>query len=587
MSDNNLLSEISLTSVIENPRGSKIKFWLARLADRVMGLNKLQSIYDDSGMSGCNAHDFGERFCEVFNTSLEGEEALAEKVPREGSLILVSNHPFGCMEGIVLAHALAKLRPDVKVLANTGLQMFKEIESHFIFINPLKANDPANLSALKQCKSHLKQGGLLLVFPAGKVSYYRPEKKRVCDDEWNRLPAHLARTTDSPVLPIFVEGQNSRFFINMGRIYFRFKLLLLFREMMKHRNQNVTIRVGNLLSTKLLSKMKSVELINDYLRCQTYAQASEYINQWPEDVVSEHLPLQSPVAPELLAQEVAALDESQRLADYKQFSVFYCRQHQAPNVIADIARLRERVFRLYNEGSGQPCDTDEFDATYLHLFIFDNEAHQIIGAYRMGQSDVLLREQGLKGLYLSRMFDFSPNFINHKEPCLEMGRSFIVPEHQRSFYGLFLLWRGIGEFVVRHPQYRTLYGTVSLSKLYKRQSVECIEKLALTPSSEVSPVTPFEATNNPELNEFIVKHNKTPGLLSILVQGLEDDGKDVPILMKQYEKLAARFYTVGIDKNFNHTPGLLLSVHLPSAPTKALKQYLSDGLEQYLAFENR
>lgn len=587
MSQNNLLSDISLSSVLDNKNNSKLKRAIAWLGDRVMGLNKLQKMYESSGISGAEPEEFGDKLCELFNTQLEGQEALAQALPKEGGVILVSNHPFGCMEGIVIAHALAKLRPDVKVLANTALRMFKEIESHFIFINPLKANDPMNIGALKACKQHVKDGGVLLVFPAGKVSYYRKDKKRICDDVWNRLPAQLARTTDTPVLPLFVEGQNSRFFITMGRIYFRFKLLLLFREMMRHQNQNIKLKVGNLLPTKLLSKLKSVEEINDFIRCQTYLLDPNHRKIWPEDEVNEHLPLVEAVSSEVLYKEVQGLPEQQHLADYKHFSVYYCRKSQGENLVFEISRLREKVFRLYNEGSGQPRDTDEFDDTYLHLFIFDQNEKQIIGAYRMGQSDVLLREQGLKGLYLSRMFEFSPNFVNHLEPCLEMGRSFVVPEHQRSFYGLFLLWRGIGEFAVRHPQYRTLYGTVSLSKLYDPLSVECIDKLALNPSEHVKAKHPFEGTDNPELDEFISQYKNNDKLLSVLCQGIEKDGKDVPILMKQYERLAARFYTIGIDQNFNHTPGLLLSVHLPSAPVKALKQYLADGLEQYLEYENR
>ena len=71
------------------------------------------------------------------------------------------------------------------------------------------------------------------------------------------------------------------------------------------------------------------------------------------------------------------------------------------------------------------------------------------------------------------------------------------------------------------------------------------------------------------------------------MQGIEEDGKDIPILMKQYQKLGARFYCIGIDNNFNHTPGLLLSVNLPEAPVKALKQYLAEGLDDYLAYDGK
>lgn len=563
--------------------------WLGRLAinfaDRIMGLVKTKRFYQAQNLAGLNAEQFCQQLTSSLGRPLTNVDILLQQVPASGALIIVANHPYGCIEGVALAGALRKVRPDVKVLANKGLAMFKELDELFIYIDPLKPKAPSNLLGIRASKRHLAQGGVLLLFPAGKVSYYRPEKKRICDDEWNRLPATLARACDAPVLPVFIEGHNSKLFINLGRIHYKFKLLMLFRELINTRNQEITIRVGRVLPTKLLARLGSDQALTDYLRLMCYALATKAKTSWPADQVIKFDPLIAAIDAKVLSAEIQALPAAQHLADHKHFSVYYSQQSQTPNVVKEITRLREKVFRLYNEGSGEGCDGDGFDQSYLHLFIFDHQAQEIIGAYRMGQSDKLIGQSGIAGMYLARMFDFTPSFINQQQPCLEMGRSFIVPEHQRSFYGLFLLWRGIGEFVVRHPEYRTLYGTVSLSKLYQPLSVKCITKLALTPCSNVQAKVPFASADDPELDEFLTQHQNIDNILSILVQGIEPDGKDVPILMKQYQKMLARFYCVGIDENFNHTPGLLLSVELPKAPEKALRQYLAQGMESYLDYK--
>lgn len=582
--DKKVHSTISLSVMFKEKSTRFINKVLIKIGDYLLGLNKLQQFYNNSNLPGLAAEPFCDELVRMQNRPLTNTELLTDAVPVSGSLIIVCNHPYGCIEGVALAGALRKRRSDIKVLANKGLAMFKELHELFIFIDPLNPADPSNLKGIRECKKHLNNDGVLLVFPAGKVSYFRPEKNRVCDGEWNRLPGALARSTESPVLPIHISGHNSDFFIAMGRIYYRFKLLMLFREMMNVKNKPLELSVGSVLPTKLLAKCGDETQITAYLRAQCYRLDPQFIATWSGDSVQQFAELIPAVPGKTLAGEIAALPESQHLAEYKKFRVSYATQAQAPNVIRDITRLREKVFRLYDEGSGESADGDEFDKTYLHLFIFDTEELEIIGAYRMGQSDKLIKEYGLQGMYLSRMFAFKPEFVNQQQPCLEMGRSFIVPEHQRSFYGLFLLWRGIGEFVVRHPQYRILYGTVSLSKLYQPLSVECISKLALDPCSNVSARVPFAPVNNPELDEYIRQTPDTTNLLSILVQGIEQDGKDIPILMKQYDKLAARFYCIGIDKNFNDTPGLLLSVDMSKAPKKALKQYLADGLEQYLNY---
>ncbi|MDA8621897.1 lysophospholipid acyltransferase family protein [Psychrosphaera sp.] len=584
MTNKNFKSHISLHSLYPKLSTHPIYRYLLSFGDKVMGLRKLDAFYLKSGLAGLTSEEFAEGLVSKFNTPLIGAEELHKKLPKTGPVIIVANHPFGCLEGIALAREIKKARKDVKVLANKALSMFEELKPFFIFIDPLRPKDPKNMKALKDCRRHLNQNGVLVLFPSGKVSEYEPDKQRICDAQWNRLPAQLARSCNADVLPIFFEGNNSKRFILLARVWSKLKLLMLFREMMNRQNVPINMRVGNLLSPVLLSKLKDVEVITAYLRAQTYALKSVYQQSWPKDKITGMLPLAKPINKSEIAAELEALPNNQKLASYKGFSVYYGYQRQISNIVLEIARERERVFRLHNEGSGQPIDTDKFDATYVHLFIIEDNSLDLIGAYRMGQTDILLKEGGLENLYLSKMFSFKQSFVNQQEPCLEMGRSFIVPEHQKSFYGLYLLWRGIGEFVVKYPRYRTLYGTVSISKLYDPRSVEYMRDLLTQPSQEVDAITPFNVLNNPELVDFTSKHREHFGVLSALVSGTESDGKDIPILIKQYQKLAARFYCIGIDTNFNDTPGMLLSVHLPSAPQKSLKQYLTDGLDGYLAF---
>ena len=221
----------------------------------------------------------------------------------------------------------------------------------------------------------------------------------------------------------------------------------------------------------------------------------------------------------------------------------------------------------------------------MHLFIFDHQNEEIIGAYRIGQTDLLQKDGDMSQLYLSQMFNFTPDFANQKQPCLEMGRSFIVEAHQNSFHGLLLLWKGIGAYVCKNPRYRTLYGTVSLSKLYDPRSVAIIDEVVVAERSGITAKSPFKGNLHPEAYEFLSENPVELEQLSALVKGIEADGKDIPVLLKQYYKLDAKFHCIGIDVNFNHTPGLLLSVDLPSAPEKLLKLYLGKEKASYLAYK--
>ena len=277
------------------------------------------------------------------------------------------------------------------------------------------------------------------------------------------------------------------------------------------------------------------------------------------------------------------LPPEQHLLSFKNFRVAYAYQAQTPGIVDEIALRREEIYRQFNEGSGEPRDTDHFDATYVQLFVWDTEAQQLVGAYRMGRTDELRAESGPAGVYLTQMFDFEEGFYTEQAPALEMGRSFVVPEHQRSFYALRLLWQGIGQYLARFPQYRRLYGTVSLSNLYDPLSIAMICDGLIEPSELVKARVPLPIDLHPEWDDF--KRDRYPlslEMMSALVRAWEPTGMDVPVLLKQYHKLAAHFLAVGYDPNFNGTPGLLLNVDVTKVPEKTMRSFMGAQASAYL-----
>jgi putative hemolysin len=571
---------ISLLNVVPDNKKNFFTKLLFKLLDRVLAINKLDGLYRENNLHGLDKTTFAKSLLDGLNIQLLGLQALQANIPKTGPLVIASNHPFGGIEGVFLAWAIEQVRPDIKVMANQGLKIFPELEDYFIFTNPLSENDPKNAPSIRYCLKHVKTGGALLIFPAGRVSYFQKDTKRIADHRWNRLIASIANRTNASYLPIFVSGLNSPLFYRLGRIYFRLRMLMLPRELVNKRNAKITMTAGEPIAIKHYAENIDTGTQTELFRAQSYLLDPDWQKSWPADPVTQLQPLAPEVKGEKILQEVQQLPSEQHLLDHKYMSVYFGYQHQMPNTVNEIARLRELVFREHNEGSGEPLDTDHFDATYTHLFVMKKETGQIIGAYRMGQTDKLLADGNLENLYLHRMFDFGPDFVNRQQPCLELGRSFLIPEYQRSFLGLFLLWRGIGAFVCQYPQYRTLYGTVSISKLYDIRSAAIIQQAMVTPTNNVVPRAPFEHELHPEVNAFALQHGLEDHV-SALLKGIEPDGKDVPILLKHYNKLGAVFHCLGIDKSFNDTPGLLLSVDLPNAPEKLLKLYMGDSWEEY------
>lgn len=571
---------ISLANLIPAHKQSRINRILVKVLDKLLGVSNMDKLYKEHAMAGLSKEAFARKLLDILNIDVLGAQDLKKAVPSEGPLVIASNHPFGGIEGVILCLLLGELRPDLKVLANQGLKLFPELSDYFIFTNPLSEKDPKNAPSLRTSLRHIQNGGALLVFPAGRVAYYQSDKGRISEHSWNRMIGRMISKSNGQFLPVFVSGQNSPLFYRLGRIYYRLRMLMLARELLNKKGKAIRISCGNPVKSSAFNKDISTIEHAALCRIHSYAQDPDWSWQWPADEVVDMKPLAAPQPEQSILEEIANLPTEQHLLTHKSFEVYYGFQHQLPATVNEIARLRELVFREHNEGSGEPLDTDGFDATYTHLFVFNRKEQRIIGAYRMGQTDKLLANGGIQNLYLSRMFEFEAGFVNRQQPCLEMGRSFLIPEYQRSFQGLYLLWRGIGAFVCKYPQYRTLYGTVSLSKLYDPRSVALIKHALITNTDTVKPFTEFNFKLHPEIQDFAAQSDLTPHLTSLLA-GIEKDGKDIPILAKHYMKLGAKFHCLGIDRNFNDTPGLLLSVDLPSAPEKLLKLYLSDGWREY------
>ncbi|MDC0603410.1 lysophospholipid acyltransferase family protein [Aliiglaciecola sp.] len=572
-------SSISIANLVPKENLSAALKLAIALLDRLVGVSKMNQMYQQHNMQGLSKELFATKLLEIMNIQVLGHDNLQHSIPETGPVVIASNHPFGGIEGVILCLLVGEIRSDLKVLANQGLKLFPELSDYFIFTNPLSEKDPKNAPSLRASLKHVKQGGAILIFPAGRVSYYQGDKKRVSEHTWNRVIAKLITATNAQYLPVFVSGKNSRLFYTMGRIYYRLRMFMLARELLNKRNAKITISCGTPVKAKTY-KGENTTRHAALCRVQSYCQDPQWQMTWPADKQITQKPIAEETSWQVIQNELEKLPQEQHLLNHKDFDVYYGYQHQLPNTVHEIARLRELVFREHNEGSGEPIDTDHFDATYTQLFVVNEQQQKIVGAYRMGRTDELLKDGDLSKLYLAKMFKFGPQFVNQQRPCLELGRSFLIPDYQRSFQGLYLLWRGIGAFVCKYPHYRTLYGTVSLSKLYSPRGVALIKHALISDTKGVEPFNHFDFPLHHELIDYDNQHG-LKGDLSPLLACVEQDGKDIPILAKHYQKLGAKFHCLGIDKSFNDTPGLLLSVDLPQAPEKLLKLYLGEQWKDY------
>ena len=187
--------------------------------------------------------------------------------------------------------------------------------------------------------------------------------------------------------------------------------------------------------------------------------------------------------------------------------------------------------------------------------------------------------------------------LDTRGPALEMGRSFVRPEYQRSFSPLLLLWKGIGHFVVRHPEYRMLFGPVSISRDYSPLSRQLMAA-SLGESCTIAELARLVRPRNPlRFRPLRVKgcsagpvRNLLQDLeeVSSLVADLEADGKGVPVLLRQYLGLGGKLLAFNVDAAFSDVLDGLILVDLCRTEPRTLERYLGrEESRRFLAYHYR
>jgi len=531
---------------------------------------------------------------------LEVQPADLDRIPVKGPLVAVANHPFGVLDGVALAVLLSRARPDVKILTNALLQGIPELHEHCIFVDPFHTPSSAdkNVKPLKQAMEWLRRGGALAVFPAGEVSQWNIRQAQVTDPAWNTVAARLVRKTGASALPVYFCGRNSVTFQLLGLINPRLRTLFLLQEFLQQREKDVQVRIGGAIPSELIANLDNDEEATEYLRLRTYLLS--YRGRKPISLPTKmrsalprkpQEPIASQVPSRFVVNDIAALPADRLLVENADFAVYAARAAELPHLLDELGRLREITFRAAGEGTGRSADLDQFDAYYWHLLLWNKEKQELAGAYRAGNTDEIIRSHGIKGLYTNTVFRYDEQLFLKIGAALELGRSFVRPEYQRQYAPLLLLWKGIARFVAVRPETPVLYGAVSISNEYSSLSREMIVRYfeqreeGREFSDLIQARTPFRA---PKLRRWdcgaVCSALRDLDELAEPISDVEEDGKGLPILIKQYAKVGGRLVGFNLDRKFSDVVDGLVIVDLRQTDPSVLERYM--GKEGYAGFRH-
>lgn len=521
--------------------------------------------------------DLIEEMAGYFNMSCEFVDGDLENIPSQGSVVLVANHPLGSLDGLALLRLIATIRPDIKVVAN---QLFSYLEPLDSVIMPVdNMNNRTSRKQIEAIKAHLDNQGAMIIFPAGEVSRFGARGIR--DSYWHTGFLRLAAQFRAPIVPIHISARNSYLFYFTSFFYRPLSKLLLVREMFKHGSRRIKIRIRERIPfIHWNDGQTEVEELAERFRRHIYLLGKGK----PGLFMS-----QAAIAlPEHRMQLKKALMECERLGtapDGKAILLYHRRGDVRSPILRELGRLREIAFRAVGEGSGKRRDLDNYDDDYYHLILWDEEELEIVGAYRFIPTAEQIANKGLQSLYSYSLFNYNHEMQPILAQGIELGRSFIQPAYWGK-RGLDYLWLGIGAYIAKYPQYRYLFGLVSMSgtiPIAARDLLVAFYRLYFSPQHVIAQSRqPYPVSLPQVLAQFSGDDYQEDFVR--LKSLLGNMGCAIPTLYKQYTTLCepggVQFIDFGIDPVFSNCIDGLVVVDLTKLKSARYKRYVAAHREQ-------
>jgi len=522
-----------------------------------------------------NSHLKGFEFVDAVLDYFDFDYTVAsndlQNIPSSGKVVIIANHPLGGLDALCLLRLISQVRKDVRIVANDFLVGFKALDPLLIPIDNYKIRQ--SKKDIKNIYEALNNEEAVIIFPAGEVS--RATTKGIKDPVWSKGFLNFAQNTNAPILPIFLNAKNSKTFYTVSILNKTFSTLLLSHEMFKKQSKRINIKIGQIIpSENTVPKGIDKKYLVNLYRKHLYALRKGKKSFFETQSAIAHPQKSVDILNELKNSELIGQTNDGKkiyLYDYTDDSV----------VLKELGRLREISFRKVGEGINKKRDTDKFDIYYQHIILWDDNDLEIVGAYRIGNSDFIYKNIGVKGFYSNKLFNYHEDMTPYLKNSIELGRSFVQPKYWGT-RALDYLWYGIGAYLKKNPNIKYMFGPVSMSasfpKVAKDMMIYYYSHYFNHKDYLVSAKIPYHYSNNINDIKEIFNLDDRKKDFKLLKSTLSNMNCAVPTLYKQYSDIAqeggVKFLDFNVDPEFADCVDGFILVEVDKIKDTARKRYI-------------
>ena len=251
-----------------------------KLTELSTGQPKLKRIYDNYVKEDRPPDLFWQDAIKRLDLKVILKSGKNNFVPKVGRVLVVSNHPFGTIDGLVLCYLITNIRKDVKMITHKVLAQAPAVKHQILPIDFSESRSALinNIMTKRKAQGHLKNEGVVVIFPNGQISSDKKFKEKIIEKEWKTFASKLSLKCKAPVLPVFFEGQNSKVFHFANKISQTFRYSVMMYELRKKMGKNINVHIGDLIDYETIKSIGGLKEITDHLRQETYRLDPENIN---------------------------------------------------------------------------------------------------------------------------------------------------------------------------------------------------------------------------------------------------------------------------------------------------------------------
>lgn len=248
---------------------------LIQTIEKLTGQIRIWNLYRDYMNEDPAAYEnFWDASVKKLDLNVNYDAAALSSIPRTGALVVVANHPYGVLDGLIITQLMKRIRSDFKVLTNSVLCRAPEAANDLLPIDFAETEQALaiNLDTRKKAREILKGGGCIVVFPAGGVSTIPTWKDKVAQDTaWQPFIGRLIQESRADVVPVFFEGQNSRLFQLVSLCSSTLRLAMFFKEVADKIGTKIGVRIGGVIPFADIADITDRAALCHHLRTRTYA----------------------------------------------------------------------------------------------------------------------------------------------------------------------------------------------------------------------------------------------------------------------------------------------------------------------------